>query len=262
MAADFTTCPKCRHARRPAETSDPGICPACGLVFAKWLARGQFVPSRRRAEPEVVEDESESLRSVLVARLTEVPARVDPIFFWGRLTVLALFAIWSWRLVRYDFRTGAIGESFMHNILLPIHEAGHILFMPFGEFMTVAGGSLFQVLLPLIAGIVILVRNRDPFGAGLGLWWAGTGLVDVAPYIYDAANPQLMLLTGTTGEDGPHDWIYLLGQFGKVARSPAYGSAVHSFGALVMLLGLAWSAFILWRQKAHMVSDGTGEMPL
>ena len=48
----FSTCPKCAHARTPEETADPGICPACGLVFAKWAARDSFVPpSLRRATP-------------------------------------------------------------------------------------------------------------------------------------------------------------------------------------------------------------------
>jgi hypothetical protein len=108
----------------------------------------------------------------------------------------------------------------------------------------------------------VLIQNRDPFGAALGLWWAGSSLVDLAPYIYDAADPQLILLTGTTGEDGPHDWIYLLGTFGKVARSPAYGGATHSFGVAVMIAGLAWAAFMLWQQKARLVDDGSGEMPL
>lgn len=30
---------------------------------------------------------------------------------------------------------------------LVIHEAGHIVFMPFGEFIMIAGGSLFQIIL-------------------------------------------------------------------------------------------------------------------
>ena len=33
---------------------------------------------------------------------------------------------------------------------LLIHEAGHIVFRPFGEFMMIAGGSLFQVIMPLL----------------------------------------------------------------------------------------------------------------
>ena len=32
---------------------------------------------------------------------------------------------------------------------LPIHETGHLVFAPFGEFLQFLGGSLFQVLFPL-----------------------------------------------------------------------------------------------------------------
>ncbi len=34
---------------------------------------------------------------------------------------------------------------FLDLVNLPIHETGHLLFRPLGEFMMVAGGSLFQV---------------------------------------------------------------------------------------------------------------------
>ena len=38
--------------------------------------------------------------------------------------------------------------SFLDNVDLPIHETGHLIFRLFGEFLMVAGGSLFQVILP------------------------------------------------------------------------------------------------------------------
>ncbi len=40
--------------------------------------------------------------------------------------------------------------SFLDNVDLPIHEFGHILFRILGEFMGIAGGSLFQVIFPLV----------------------------------------------------------------------------------------------------------------
>ena len=43
------------------------------------------------------------------------------------------------------------------------HEAGHILFSPFGRFMTVLGGSLTQVLVPLLCAGAFLWQTRDPF---------------------------------------------------------------------------------------------------
>lgn len=244
----FTTCPKCKHVRQEQEReTDPGLCPACGLVFAKWLRRDSFVPPSLQASTEE-EDGLGVHRAQLLARLTELPQTVDSLHWWGRGALWLFAAIWGWRLAALNYRDGEMGGSFMHNILLPIHEAGHMLFMPFGEFMTILGGSLFQVLLPLICAATVLIQNRDPFGAAIGLWWSGTSLVDLAPYIFDAKHPQLVLLGGHTGSDGPHDWIYLLGQFGKVDRSPAYGSLVHGLGVAIMVLALAWAGWLLLQQ--------------
>ena len=50
-------------------------------------------------------------------------------------------------------------NSFVHLINLVFHEAGHIIFSPFGEFMTILGGSLMQVLIPLICAAAFLVQQ-------------------------------------------------------------------------------------------------------
>lgn len=261
MSATFTTCPKCHHTRLPSETAEPERCPACGLYFAKWLAREQFVaPATLHAESEnEADDQAEGWRGAIRERLHYVPERVDATVLYACALLLLLLAIWGWRMYGLDYRDGEMGTSFMHNILLPIHEAGHMIFLPFGEFMNILGGSLFQILLPLICAGAFFWKNKDTFGAGIGIWWAGASLVDLAPYIYDAKEPQLILLTGTTGEDGPHDWIYLLDVFHKVQESQRYGAHVHTVGLLVMLAGLAWSAHTLWRWRRHLHSNPSGK---
>lgn len=251
MSVSYRTCPKCQHTRQPHETAEPERCPACGLYFAKWATRDSFVaPALVRQHDGADEPNGGGWRAELRERLNHVPEHMDTTRIHASAVLLALIAVWSWRLYAMDYRDGEIMFSFMHNILLPIHEAGHVIFMPFGEFMTILGGSLFQLLLPLICAGALLWTNRDSFGAGLGLWWVGVSLLDLAPYIYDAREPQLMLLGGHTGEDGPHDWIYLLGAFGKVQQSQGYGAFTHTLGLLVMLLGLGWAALTLkrWRR--------------
>lgn len=191
-----------------------------------------------------------------IATLFQPLEKMDAMSLYGRCIVLALLAVWSWFLFGYDYRTGEIGASFMHNILLPIHEAGHVLFRPFGEFMMILGGSLFQLLFPFGIGVAFIVKNRDNFGAAIGLWWASVSLVDLSPYIYDALHPQLTLLGGGTGaEDGPHDWIYLLITLGQIDNAQGWGAAAHLCGGLLMLGALVWAAFILWRQRKQMDSQ-------
>ncbi len=56
--------------------------------------------------------------------------------------------------------------------------------------------TLFQAGLPLVPGGIFLVKNRDPFAAAVMLWWSAVAVLDIAPYVYDAQQPQHVLLTG------------------------------------------------------------------
>ena len=185
--------------------------------------------------------------------------QMDKLSFYGRCLLLALLAWWSWKLFAYDYRSGEIGGSFMHNILLPIHEAGHVLFMPFGRWLTILGGSLFQLALPGGIAIAFIWINRDNFGAAIGLWWASVSLIDLAPYIYDALQPQLILLGGSVGEDGPHDWIYLLDSLGQRSNAQHWGAMAHTLGGLVMLAALSWASAVLWRQRLKLSNSSSAD---
>lgn len=224
-------CPKC-DARFDPPRAEASECPQCGVWFHKLTE----LPAPER-------DEIEALVSDPVAP----PDRASD---YGRVAALLFVAVWGVRLAAMDYRDAEINGSFMHLIVLPIHEAGHVFFMPFGEFLMILGGSLFQVALPLGIGAAFLWRQHDSFGAAICLWWAGASLVDVAPYIWDSLHPQMILIGGHTGEDGPHDWIYLLERFGALQHAHAWGVAVHHFGTLVMLAGLAWGGYRLWWHAA------------
>jgi hypothetical protein len=137
--------------------------------------------------------------------------------------------------------------------MVPIHEFGHILFRPFGEFMMPLGGSLFQAGLPLVFAGVFLVKNRDPFAAAVMLWWSAVAVMDIAPYVYDAQEPVHVLLTGRTGDTGSHDFVDVLADLGLLGRARAVGYLVHRFGIAMLLVSFAWAAWLVWRQ--HEVRD-------
>ena len=247
MPASFIACPKCGHIP-PQPLGAMDACPACGVYMHKW-------PPQRitRRAAAVVENPDEN--DLWHERLRTLPGKDagDPALLAGRAAVLLALLVWGLYLITRDVTNGEVGQSFMHNILLVIHEAGHVLLRPFGEFMTIAGGSLFQIFLPLAIGVAFLLKNRDPFGAAVCLWWTGISFVDLAPYIYDALDPQLILLGGHTGEDGPHDWIYLFEQLGGLQHAHAWGRFARATGGQLAVGALGWAAWVLWlaHQRQH-----------
>jgi len=245
----YSRCPKCAHAPLPAEQAFPVACPACGVILAKV---GK-APGREAAATAALEEDGDA--ASWTALLWHVPHRVDNTRFWFRAALWLAFAAWGGVLIAQDFRSGEIGSSFLHRPLLIFHEAGHLIFMPFGEWMAIAGGTLGQLIMPTVMAGALLWKNRDPFGASFGLWLLGVSLLDVAPYMYDALQPRLMLLSGRTGEEGGHDWIYLFSSLGWLGKAQAIGALTHKLGALVVLLASAWGAALLWRQHGRRAGD-------
>lgn len=224
-------CPKCGTTFDPPRPME-SECPHCCIWFHKVLLVQPNEDSRPKTEVRVGVSSWRDPRSI--------EKIVSP---HGAL--LLFLTIWGIRLSITSYQDAELAESFMHMILLPIHEAGHIFLIPLGEFMTVLGGSLFQVALPLGIGVAFLIRQHDPFGASVCLWWVGASLVDLSPYVWDSLHPQLTLLGGHTGEVGGHDWIYLLERAGALKYAHFWGSCFHHIGALTMVVGICWGIFSL-----------------
>ena len=245
----YESCPKCAHAPLPADQALPAACPSCGIVLAKFKA---LADDDDDPVAEVDGDAGEpTFRQRLIATLLHVPERTTPAAFWSRVVLLALFTLWGLRLIALDYATAEMMSSFLHGPLLIFHEAGHVIFSLFGEFIMILGGSLAQLLMPAVLAGALLLRNRDTFGAAIGTWLLGVSLLDLAPYVYDSLDPQLVLLGGHTGAEGGHDWIYLLGETGLLAHAHSLGWFTHKFGALVIIASIAWAGWILLQQKDH-----------
>jgi hypothetical protein len=170
---------------------------------------------------------------------------------WGGVIVLAVL---TWRFASAPL-DGSSQQSFLHLPNLIFHEAGHVIFSPFGRFMTVLGGSLFQILVPLICAISFAYQYEDRFAAAVCTWWAGQNVVDVAPYIADARKLQLTLIGGRTGaEVEGHDWEYLLMSIGWLHLDERLGRAALVAGTLVMVGAIVWAVIILLRQREAVIT--------
>ena len=182
--------------------------------------------------------------------LFPVPPKVNGIVWVGRVIVLAGMVVWGWKFIVTPMATNYVGASFMHNINLPFHEAGHFFFRPFGRFMTVLGGSIGQLLMQFICMAAFIWQNRDAFGASVGLWWFAESLMDLAPYINDARDLQLILLGGVTGQDVEdyNDWEWILRHLGWLHYDHRLAHAAYNLGIALMLLAFLWGGYILYRQ--------------
>jgi len=164
----------------------------------------------------------------------------------GRAILWLGLAIWTISLIRTPLP--ALGGSFIHLINLVFHEAGHVLFAPFGTFMMTLGGSLLQVLVPVACAWAFLFQQDDPFAAWVCIWWSGESLLDLAPYIDDARSLQLMLLGGPAAEVEGHDWEAILMSLGwlhldhSIAKVAWYSGAIAMAGALLYSFSLVRSS--------------------
>ena len=245
MIAAVQRCPKCRAELRDGEDA----CAKCGIIFAKCRPLDvRSWPSR--TSPSVTERPW-----IRVARqwLIESDDRADSITFVGRAGIFALLLWWGWNLIVSPMESNAAGESFLHLINLSFHEAGHLIFMPFGRFMMFLGGSLGQILIPIVCLVTFLIKTRDPFGASVALWWTAESFMDLAPYINDARTLDLMLLGGVTGNEADgHDWENILSMLGWLEYDHRLAYLVYDVGMVLMLASFAWGGVILLRQARRL----------
>lgn len=243
--ASTLSCPKC-HAEQPGAVPE---CVRCGIIFAKYRP----LPVRPVAQPLARSFTESPWFRVAKRWLIESDTTSDSLTFYGRAVVFLALLWWGWAFIVTPLETNYTGESSLHLINLPFHEAGHVLFMPFGRFMTILGGSLAQVLMPLVCLGTFLVKTRDPFGASVALWWTAESVMDLAPYINDARALDLMLLGGVTGkETDGHDWNNILTMLGWLEYDHRLAHLAHNFGIVLMLASFVWGGVILWRHHRRL----------
>jgi len=243
-------CPKCDFVQSDRNAR----CSKCGLTFEKdpnhrvtsLLKR----PPQVKEEAGVISDGTFSTDTIFF-----VEPDVNPFYFAGRVAVFLILFVWGWMFVLKPMSSNYAGQSFLHLVNLPFHEAGHVFFQFFGRWMTSLGGTLGQLLIPLICLSVFLLKSRNPFGAAACLWWFGESFLDIAPYINDARKGELILLGGVTGSEadyGYHDWEYILGEIGLLRYDQTFARLAHGLGVLLILLSLSWAGYLLYRQSKNL----------
>jgi hypothetical protein len=126
---------------------------------------------------------------------------------------------------------------FIDNANLIFHEAGHTIFSFFGEFIKIAMGSGFQVLLPLSIALYFFF-TRQRYAGAMTLMWVGQNLINVSVYAGDAIAMQLPLLGG---DSVIHDWNWLLTYLGILNWTPVVAMILNTAGFCTIVLGILLS---------------------
>ena len=111
-------------------------------------------------------------------------------------------------------------------VFVPIHEAGHLLFSFFGEFLAVAGGTMLQLSVPLMLA-TFFIFQRQILGTAFCVFFFFEQFLPVATYMADARAQELPLLTVGDGDDVIHDWAYLFGKFGVLDHDTQIAQAIR-----------------------------------
>jgi hypothetical protein len=133
------------------------------------------------------------------------------------------------------------GFLFLDYVNLIIHEGGHLFFTWFGETLMILGGTLGELLVPLLCAAYFFF-HRETTGFAFCSFWFFENFPYIGTYMADA-RAQALPLVGS----GEHDWEILFGQWGLLAQDQKIGGIMRTLGWLGMLVTVAWLARRIYR---------------
>jgi hypothetical protein len=178
---------------------------------------------------------------------------------WWRALALAWVALAAWRMIRHDpvammEGPGAGFVAILSALDYHVHEFGHLAFSAFPLFWTVAGGTLVQVFLPALAGVLLWRTQRDWFALSFCGAWTALGLASAAIYCADARALELDLagLGDGSNDDGPytgHDWNYMLGVLGILKHDLRIAGIMRLVASLILALSVFNALRLFWLMR-------------
>lgn len=129
---------------------------------------------------------------------------------------------------------------------LLFHEAGHPIFGMFGEVMGLIGGTLGQLVFPLVTAVEFW-RRRHTMSFAAGCLWFFENFFNIARYAADA-RAQVIPLVGS----GEHDWWHIFTRLGVLQHDVAIGIGIAALGVIGILGTWTWVSWRWWRTTAQL----------
>jgi hypothetical protein len=121
---------------------------------------------------------------------------------------------------------------------LMFHEAGHAVFGWAGYYTQILGGTIGELVVPMICTLVF-VRHGDTTAVTFCAVWTCENLLYIATYMADARRSALPLVGS-----GDSDWTILFTHWGVLAYDTRIAAVVRGVGWMGMLAAVGW---LVWR---------------
>ena len=161
---------------------------------------------------------------------------------WTRVSRLGGGVILGFYLLflLYAYRDNT-GFLFLDYANLAIHEAGHIFFGWGGHTLMILGGTLGELLAPLLCAAFFFFQ-RQTYGLAFSLFWFFENFLYIGTYMADARAAALPLVNSDIG-----DWTILFEQWGILLYDQKIGHFTRQLGWLGMLSVVVWLGYRLYR---------------
>jgi len=122
---------------------------------------------------------------------------------------------------------------------LMFHEAGHPIFGLLGEAAGLYGGTIGQLVFPLVISVEFF-RRRATMSLAVGSLWFFQNFFNIARYAADA-RAQVIPLVGS----GDHDWWNIFVRWGVLEHDVTIGITIAVTGGLGIMATWLWTGW-LW----------------
>jgi hypothetical protein len=141
---------------------------------------------------------------------------------------------------------------------LAVHETGHRVFAPFGEYVMVLMGSGSEILAPFLLGLALLLWKRKAIAAGVCWAVAAAACEGTSIYIADAPVGRLTLIGGDES-----DWLRILDDYwDKLYKADVYAARVRTAGIVLWILAVGLVVLGTWHHHRKARMPGPGAKPV
>ena len=162
----------------------------------------------------------------------------DPVSRYAGISWLLAYSLFL--LHAFRDTTGFLFPDFVN---LMIHEAGHLFFSWGGHTLMLLGGTLGELLVPLLCAVYFYFQGQT-YGFAFSTFWFFENFLYVGTYMKDARSEGLPLINGDIG-----DWTLLFGHWHLLPHDLQIGQFFRTIGWLGMLTTSAWLAYRTYRDS-------------